>query len=51
MNGTYQQQYLKEIGITVWSEREPVSIEDTLTDIKHFTEENKPLDVRSLDRN
>ena len=39
MNGTYQQQYLKEIGITVWSERELVSIEATPTDIKHVTEE------------
>ena len=43
MNGTYQQQYLKEMGITVWSERELVSIEGTPTDIKHITEENKPL--------
>jgi uracil-DNA glycosylase family 4 len=43
MNGTYQQQYLKEIGITVWSERELVSIEATPTDIKHVSEENKPL--------
>ena len=43
MNGTYQQQYLKEIGITVWSERELVSIEGIPTDIKHITEENKPL--------
>ena len=43
MNGTYQQQYLKEIGITVWSERELVNIEATPTDIKHVTEENKPL--------
>ena len=43
MNGTYQQQYLKEIGITVWSERELVSIEATPIDIKHVTEENKPL--------
>jgi len=41
MNGTYQQQYLKEIGITVWSERELVSIEATPTDIKHVSEENK----------
>ena len=43
MNGTYQQQYLKEIGITVWSERELVSIEATPTDIKHVSEKNKPL--------
>jgi len=43
MNGTHQQQYLKEIGITVWSERELVSIEGTPTDIKHIAEENKPL--------
>ena len=43
MNGTYQQQYLKEMGITVWSERELVSIEGIPTDIKHITEENKPL--------
>jgi DNA polymerase len=43
MNGTYQQQYLKEIGITVWSERELVSIEGTPADIKHIAEENKPL--------
>jgi len=42
MNGTYQQQYLEEIGITVWSERELVSIEATPTDIKHVSEENKP---------
>ena len=41
MNGTYQQQYLEEIGITVWSERELVSIEATPTDIKHVSEENK----------
>ena len=41
MNGTYQQQYLEEIGITFWSERELVSIEATPTDIKHVSEENK----------
>ena len=43
MNGTYQQRYLKEIGITVWSERELLSIEVAPTDIKHIFEENKPL--------
>ena len=43
MSGTYQQQCLKEIGITVWSERESVSIEDTPADTKYVTEVNKPL--------
>lgn len=41
MNGTYQQQYLKEIGITVWSERKLGNIETADTDIKHVSEENK----------
>ena len=39
MNGTYQQQYLNQIGITVWSERELLSVEATPTDIKHVSEE------------
>jgi len=50
MNGTYQQQYLKEIGITVWSERELVSIEGTPADIKHILKKISRY-VRSLDRN
>ena len=44
MNSTYQQKYLKEIGITVWSEKKLRSIKNIEADAQNFSLANKLLD-------
>ena len=44
MNSTYQQKYLKEIGITVWSEKKLRSIKNIEADTQNFSLANKLLD-------
>jgi len=44
MNNTYQQKYLKEIGITVWSEKKLRSIKNIEADTQNFSLANKLLD-------
>ena len=45
MNSTYQQKYLKEIGITVWSEKKLRSIKNIEADAQNFSLANKLLDL------
>ena len=44
MNSNYQQKYLKEIGITVWSEKKLRSIKNIEADTQNFSLANKLLD-------
>ncbi len=44
MNSNYQQKYLKEIGITVWSEKKLRSIKNIEADAQNFSLANKLLD-------
>ena len=50
MNGIRRQQYLEEIGITVWLERKLVDKETTNFNVKTISEKNKSFETE-LDKN